>query len=170
MVWGAISLIGFIGLGSYVLFLFGSGNQTQINKATKSDVRFVLNWCDLGDERIEEVLNSKVSARSFTGDHHDVYKIRISHVEIHELRNLNNNQLGNWYRCDSLPLILDEALEFIGGWQNDMEWFPKEEEIRTKNFYVYPWSISCHGISPDAAKLIFVEPSDNMIYYVSAKM
>lgn len=170
MVWGAISLIGIVGIGYYVLFSFGSGHQTEIDKATKSDVRFVLNWCGLGEERIEEVLNSHVSARSFGGDHHDVYRIRISHVDIEELTNLNSKRLDNWYRGDSLPFILDEALKFVGGWQHDMDWFPTEEKIRTSNFFIYPWSISCRGISPNAAQLIFVEPSKNMVYYVSARM
>ncbi len=169
-IWGVISLIGVVGIGAYIVFSLGSGNKTELNQATKSDVRFVLNWCGLGDQRIEEVLNSQVSARSFTGDHLDAYQIRISHVSIDELMRQQEQRLGTWYRCDSLPQILDEAVEFVGGWQHEIDWFPTEEEVRTSNFYVYPWSISCHGISPDEAQLIFVEPSKKMIYYVSAAM
>jgi hypothetical protein len=169
-IWGGISLIGLIGIGGFLLFSLGPGNKTEINQATKSDVRFVLNWCGLGDNRIEEVLNSQVSARSFTGDHLDAYQIRISHVTIDELTRQQEHRLKTWYRCDSLPQILDGAVELVCGWQHEIDWFPIEKEIRTTNFYVYPWKISSHGISPDAAQLIFVEPRTNMIYYVSTSM
>ncbi|MDJ1506236.1 hypothetical protein [Xanthocytophaga agilis] len=84
-IWGGISLIGVIVIGCYVIYSMTLGNRDVEGKATKSDVRFVLNWCGLGDERIEKVLNSYNSAHSFTGDHLDVYEIKITNITVDEL-------------------------------------------------------------------------------------
>lgn len=168
-IWGGISLVGIIAIGGYLAYSMTLGNTNVVGKATKSDVRFVLNWCGLGDNRIENVNNSYTSARSFTGDHLDAYEIKITNVTIDEIEK-GNDGLGQWYRCDSLPKVLDEAVGFIGGWQHETPWFPTEKEIRTKDFYVYPWSIYCHGITPTATELIFVKPAEKKIYYISAKM
>ncbi len=63
MIWGGISLIGIILIFGYLAYSTTIGNKTVENKATKSDVRFVLNWCGLGDDRIEKVTNSYESGR-----------------------------------------------------------------------------------------------------------
>ncbi|MGH9203640.1 MAG: hypothetical protein ACRD2A_20635 [Vicinamibacterales bacterium] len=55
MAWGAISLIGLIAVSAYVGYQFGPGNRVEIDAATAQDVRFVLNWCELADDRIERV-------------------------------------------------------------------------------------------------------------------
>ncbi len=169
-IWGGISLLGVIAIGSYMFYSMTLGNTNVEGKATKSDVRFVLNWCGLGDERIETVLKSYTSARSLTGDHLDAYAIKITNVTVDELTLNSNDRPGHWYRMDSLPTVLDEAVSFIGGWQHETPWFPTEDSLRTKDFYVYPWSIYCHGVTPSAAELIFINPTTKMVYYVGAKM
>jgi hypothetical protein len=133
-------------------------------------VRFVLNWCNLGDERIEKVLKSLESPVSFTGDYLDAYQIKISQIDIKELKTNDNFGLGQWYRGDSLPQLLNEAVSFISGFQHEITWFPLEDEIKTSNFYIYPWSISCHGVKPDAAKLIIIKPSDKIVYFIGVKI
>src|SRR5574343_563099 len=171
-IWGAISLIGVL----IIAFLFfypsglGTREETILDKATKEDVRFVLNWCELGDERIEKVIKSSVSPRSFTGDYLDAYSIKISHVDISELKMTEDMRPGHWYRGDSLPKILDDAISFIGGWQHETPWFPTEKSIRTSDYYIYPWSIYCHGVTPSAAEIIIVKPSEKMVYYMGVKM
>jgi hypothetical protein len=169
-IWGGISLIGVIAIGGYILYSMTAGSSKVEGKATNSDVKFVLNWCGLGDQRIDKVLKSYTSARSFTGDHLDAYAIKITNVTVDELTNRSPNGPGQWYRMDSLPTVLDEAVSFIGGWQHETPWFPTEDSLRTKDFYVYPWSIYCHGVTPTATELIFVKPKEKMVYYVSAKM
>jgi len=169
-IWGGISLIGVIVIVGYLLYSTTLGNTTVEGKATKSDVRFVLNWCELGDQRIDKVLKSYKSARSLTGDHLDAYAIKITNVTVDELLNNTPNRTGQWYRMDSLPKVLDEAVAFVGSWQHETPWFPSEDILRTKDFYVYPWSIYCHGISPTSAKLIFINPTEKMVYYISAEM
>lgn len=170
MVWGGLSLVGVIIIAFFFFYSTEINNEPLVDKATREDVRFVLNWCGLGDQRIEKVLKSYVSPRSFTGDHLDAYSIKITDVTINELITNTDNRPGEWYRMDSLPTVLNEAVTFVGGWQHETPWFPTEEELRKKNIYVYPWSIYCHGVTPSAAELIFVNPKDKIVYYVSAQM
>ena len=169
-IWGGISLLGLIIIVSYFLFSITLGNTNVENKATKSDVRFVLNWCGLGDQRIDQVLKSYTSARSFTGDHLDAYAIKITHVTLDELTNKDKFRTGKWYCMDSLPPILDEAVTFISRWENEIPWFPTEYSLRTTDFFVYPWSIYCHGVRPTSAQLIFIKPENKTVYYISVKM
>lgn len=176
IVWGAVSLIGVVIVGISVARRFGAtdsilgtSNESSSAKASKDDVRYVLNWCRLGDSRTEEVIHSYVSSRSFTGDQLDAHAIRISHVSIDELK---HDELGaGWYRCDQLKGVLADALDFVGGWSSndDIKWFPTKEQLLTSDYYVYPWSIYCHGTRPSAAKLIFVRPSDRMVFYFGCK-
>lgn len=164
-IWGGISLIGIILFLGYLAYSMIIGNKTVENEATKSDVRFVLNWCGLGDQRIEKVTNSYESGRSFTGDYLDAYGIEISNVTLDELKNKNG-----FYRLDSLPQVLNDAVKMTNGWQYEIPWFPKLEELKQEDVYVYPWSIYCNGITPSGAELIFVIPKDKKVYYIGTKM
>ena len=172
MTWGGISFIGVI----IIVFMFfcpsGLSSETEIvtDKATKEDVRFVLNWCELGEERIEKVLKSSISPRSFTGDHLDAYSIKISHVDISELKRNEDMRPGQWYRGDSLPKILDDAITFIGGFHHETSWFPSEKNIKTSDYYIYPWSIYCHGVTPSSAQIIIVKPTEKIVYYMSVEI
>lgn len=163
-------MVGAIVLGGFIAYRIGPGNADTTNSANKQDVRFVLNWCRFGDERIEEVVHSYQSARSFTGDHLDAYAIRISHVDPAEL---TQNEFGSgWFRCDQVDGVLKDAVDFAVGWlrEDGISWFPREEELRSDELYVYPWSIYCHGIRPTAVELIFVRPRDKMVFFMSTKM
>jgi hypothetical protein len=168
-IWGAISLVVLLAIGSYLLYSMTLGNTNAVDKATRSDVRFVLNGCGLGEERIDEVVKSYISARSFTGDHLDAYAIKITRVTVDELA-MNHTGTGRWYRMDSLPVVLDAAVTLACGWQNETPWFPAEDRLRTKDMYVYPVSIYCHGVTPAATALTFIDPQKKMVYYVSVKM
>ncbi len=166
--WGLFCAACVIVLGIAIAYQFGPG-KVSTKTASKHDVRFVLNWCGLGEERAEEVLNSYISARSFTGDHIDTHAIRISHVELSELT--QNSSGEGWFRGDKVPDVVDSALNFVGQWipSEDFPWFPKQQELRSSKIYIYPWSIYFHGIQPAAVKLIFVRPEDNMVFYFGAK-
>ncbi|HIQ38090.1 MAG TPA: hypothetical protein EYH36_08905 [Desulfocapsa sulfexigens] len=45
-----------------------------------------MNWCELGSDRTEEVLNSYISASSFSGNHIEAHAIKITTVEEAELK------------------------------------------------------------------------------------
>jgi hypothetical protein len=125
----------------------------------------------LGDSRIEKVIHSHVSSRSFTGDHLDAYAIKINSVTVEELTANTDEFRGPcWYRGDQLPKVLDDAVSFVGGWLHEIEWFPTEAELRSSDIYIYPWSIYCHGVSPSAAEIIFVRPKDKMVFFFGGKI
>ena len=171
IIWGGISFCGAIVIGGIIAYQFGLANRDKVDLATKKDVRFVLNGCQLGEYRIENVINSYVSSRSFTGDHLDAYAIQLKYVSIAELTAKKDDYHRRWYRGDEVTGILDHAVDFLAGWLNsgDITWFPSVEELRTNRYFVYPVSIYCHGVRPTAAQLIFVRPSDRMIFYFSGK-
>jgi len=166
--WGMFCAGCAIVLGIAIAYQFGPG-KVSTKTASNHDIRYVLNWCELGEERTEEVLNSYISASSFSGDHLETHAIRISHVATNELK---KNETGSgWSRGDTVSGVLDDALGFVGQWipSEDLSWFPAEQDLRSSEFYVFPWSIYYHGTRPTAVKLIFVRPKDNLVFYFSAK-
>ncbi len=171
MICGAISLVVAIAIVSFVAYSVGPGNRSRIDSASPQDVAFVLNWCGLGAERTEKVVNSYVSGRSLTGDHLDAYAIKIKNVSIEELTARKKEFDDGWYRGDQLPEVLDDAVAFVGPWlvSGEIPWFPTEKALRSSDFYVYSWSIVFHGLRPSAAELIFVRPSDKMVFYFGGK-
>ena len=145
MIWGGLSLIGIIALVGIASFNLGPGNRDEIDSASVKDVRFVLNWCELGESRIESVIHSYVSSRSLTGDHLDAYAIKISHVNRAELTSSSKETHGRWYRGDQLPSVVNDAVGFVGDWlgQKEISWFPREAELRSAEFYVYRGVFIC---------------------------
>ena len=171
LIWAILSLIAVLLISGYIGYQFKFGNQPATNSASPHDVRFVLNWCNLGDNRIKDVIHSYESSRSFTGDHLDAYAIKITHVDISELKQPQNESRSGWYRCDRLPPVVAAALDYTAGYSGwkEISWFPTPEELRSSQYYVYPWSIYFHGTDATAAELIFVRPSDNMVFYIGSK-
>jgi hypothetical protein len=175
LIWGAISLAGVIVITGWVGYQFTFGNRNKIDFASPHDVRFVLNWCNLGESRTEKVIHSYQSSRSFTGDHLDAYAIKISRVNPEELTATNAaNAERTWHRGDQLPALLDDAVCFAAMFLGDGEtgeipWFPKERNLRSDQFYVFPQSIYYYGGRTISADLIFVRPADKMLFYFSAK-
>ena len=130
-----------------------------------------MNWCKLGEKRIDKIIHSYESSRSITGDHLDAYAIRITDVTIKELTANTDESHGRWYRGDQLPKVLDDAVSFVGSWlgRNEISWFPKEGDLRSNAFYVYPWAVDYHGTFPTAVEIIFIRPSDKTVFFFSGK-
>ena len=134
LIWGGLSLVGVLAVTAYVVFSIGQGNRDKDGSASQHDVRYVLNWCQLGDQRIEKVIQSHVSTRSFTGDHLDAYAIKISQVDLAELTASTNDFSGRWYRCDQLPKVLEDAVAFASGWHTRFLGSPPRPSLRPQNF------------------------------------
>lgn len=169
LIWGFVSLTGCLVFGSILAWRLGPGNIDRNDTASPSDVRFVLNWCNLGDHRIQKVINSHVSAGSLC-EHLEAYSMQIGHIYIWELI-APRDGFDKWYRGDQVSGVLSDAITFIGSWipNQSVPWFPTEKEIRSEKYYIYPHSIYCYGVMPAAAELIFVRPSDNMVFYFDGK-
>ena len=175
LIWGAISLAGVIAITGLAAYQLTFGNRAKTDFASPHDVRFVLNWCNLGESRTEKVVHSYRSSRSFTGDHLDAYAIKITRISLEELSATNAFfPTARWHRGDRLPAMLDDAVRFAAMFLGDGEageipWFPKERNLRSDQFYVFPQSIYYYGGRPIEADLIFVRPADKMLFYFSAK-
>ncbi len=151
------------------LYYYQWDNVPRHNVKDKQDVRFVLNWSNLGEDRIKSVKHSYTSERSLTGDHIDAYAIEITGVSIDELE---NQKYIKWMRGDKAEGIFKEAVVLASGFidLDKLAWFPSKEVLLSKKIYMNSWAIMLHGVHVTQAKLIFAVPSENMIYYVSVKV
>ena len=140
---GSITFIAFLVIGGIIIYQIGPGNRSTNKIASKHDIRFVLNWCNLGDERTEEVVHSYASSRSFDGDHLDGHAIRVSHLNETELVHDERGGRGGWCRGDALSGTAKQAVDFAKGWlgSSEMPWFPTVSEIQSSNMFIYVWSV-----------------------------
>jgi len=164
VVWGVITA----GLACVLLVFFLYAHffrgKTHHNTATANDVRFVFNWTQLGEENIQSVLHSSQSTRSLTGDHVDAYAIQakaIPTIVLHDAR--------AWTRGDHLSETEKKGVAFVTLFTRQFSWFPDEQELLSRDIYVYCWSIVFHEKEVTAAKIIFVRPSTNRVFYASVK-
>ncbi len=173
LVWGVLSLALLLFTAGNFLFRFsdiGGVSEPEVGVATAHDVRFVLNWCKIGDARTEKVVNSYVSPRSFTGDHLDAYAIKVRNLSPTDLPAPQHDSDGGWVRCDQLDPVSREAVQLATGFSSsEISWFPNDEELTSSRYFLWVWSINIHGRRPTGAKLIFACPDDSMLFYVSVK-
>jgi len=151
-----------------IAYQYGPGKASN-RTASAHDLRYVLNWCELGDERIDEVLHSHITAKSLTGDHIEAHAIRITEIDTSELKKSTSGT--GWFRGDKAEGVVNDALEFVEQCipSEDIPWFLSEYELRSTEVYIYPWSVYYHGIRTTAVKLIFVRPKDKVVFYFAAK-
>ncbi len=172
--WGLACLFAAVALGGFVLYCVGMRNVARVDSADKEDVAFVLTSCALGHRQIKDVVHSYQSARSLTGDHLDAYAVRVSRLDPADLTGGLTEEMfeSGWFRCDQVDGVLRDAIDFAIAFshRNAISWFPREEELRSDEMYVYPVSIHCRGTRPRAVVLAFLRPRDKMIYYMSAKV
>ena len=142
IVWGGLCLIGALVIGGFFVYELGPVIAAEINSASVDDVQFILNWCNLGDGRIEKVVKSHVSAGPlFTGDHLDAYAIKMTHVSIEELTASTDPRTHGTGRHHFLKVLMMLLLLWAVVGSDEIGWFPKEEELRSSEVYVFPWSI-----------------------------
>jgi hypothetical protein len=161
---GAISLLAIVVVLGGAWYYFTIGVKPRDGRATEDDVRFVLNWPGLGDQRIEAIVQSHESIAHPTGDHFTAYAIRVTTLAESEL--VSNPR---WVRGDRADTLMKEAIRFVTDARNDAQWLPTAEELLTDKYYVWRWRVEVtEGVS--AASLIFARPSDRMIFYISLQV
>ena len=162
-VWGAVSLVAVIVIVAVVADRFVPSGPTD-DRATKSDVRFVLNWPALGEERIEAVVRSHESVVHLNGDHFTAYAIRVTSLSESEL-----SSSQKWVRGDRTDELMTQAIRFVTEAGQKAPWFPAADELLTDKYYVFRSRVEVtNGVS--AADLIFARPSDRMIFYASLQI
>lgn len=163
-VWGAVCLVAVVGFGSVVAYSLTFGARSRDDRATAHDGRFVLNWTQLGEQRIETVVRSHESAVHFTGDHSTACAIRV--------RTLSEEELASnarWVRGDRADALMAEAIRFVTAAGHEAPWLPTAEELLSDKYYVWRWRVEVmDGVS--AAILIFARPSGKMIFYASLQV
>ena len=162
-VWGAVSLVVVITVTVTVTYWFVT-NQPRIDQAGTRDVRFVLNWPGLGEDRIESVLRSYESGVHFTGDHFTAYAIRVASLSESEL-----TLERRWARGDQADALMREAINFVTEARHDAPWLPPADELLSDRYYVWRSRVEV-GEGVSAAALIFARPSDRMIFYASLQV
>ena len=168
LAWGALSGVAVLAIGSYLFYQYSYGNTNKSDQAKIEEVRFVLNWANLGDDRIESVKHSYTSSRSLTGDHLDAYAIQITKVELSELKTKERGG-QKWTQGDQANGVLKESIELVSSFVNSdkLNWFPSEEKLLSNKVHITSWSILLHDERVTAAKLTFVFPEKKMVYYAS---
>ncbi len=162
--WGALSLVLLTVAVLASAYFFSISGKPRDGRATKHDVRFVLNWPGLGEERIEAVVQSHESSVHFSGDHFTAYAIRMTTLSESELTSSRR-----WVRGDRTDALMAEAIRFVTEARHEAPWLPTAEEFLTEKYYVWRWRVEVmEGVS--AASLIFARPSDRMIFYVSLQV
>ena len=166
-VWGAFSFVAL--LATVALFAHRTLPMKD-DSASKNDVRFVLNWSQLGDDRIQAVVHSHVSMRSFTGDHFDAYAIRVASLTEAELTGAPPSGANRWVRGDAVDPVVADAVKFLESAGSEAPWLPGGDELLTARYYIWVWSIELRGRRDvTAAEIILARPSDRMIFYASIK-
>ena len=165
--WGAISGLLLITIWVYFSYQFNFQNKAKINSASSKDITHILNWARLGGNRVQSVLHSYESSRSFTGDHLDIYAIQTTGISEDELQNTDL-----WSRGDQLDAISSKGVSLVNSFissNTDYNWFPNKEQLMSKRMYITSWSISFHSKQATSAQIIFVNPATNIVYYASVK-
>jgi cbb3-type cytochrome oxidase subunit 3 len=171
-IWGVLSFIAALLIGGFFAYLFGPGNRTKVNYAKKKDVQFILNDYGIKNQQIEKVIYSYRSSRSITGDYLNAYAITIANSNSGGLFSASGDfKEKKWYRGDQLPKIPADAVSFIGSWDNinKIPWFPKEAELRSNDVFIKIGMVFYFRNTTTATEIVFVKPSDRMIYYIKAQ-
>jgi hypothetical protein len=161
--WGAVSLLVVAAAAAFAAYSFVA-NKPRHDRATKRDVRFVLNWPGLGDDRIETVVRSYESAVHFTGDHFTAYAIRVTSLSASEL-----SAEKRWVRGDRADALMREAVQFVTEAGHEAPWFPSAGELLTDKYSIWRERVEV-GERVSAASLIFARPSDRMLFYASLRV
>ena len=170
---GFIFIVGVIGLLLFVYYLLGDESEDRIDGAPKHSIDFALNASGLGKERLAKVVRSFESGRKFIGDGYNVYEIKLIHVSVEELlADSCGERQSRFFRGDQLPDSLVDAIAFSRLYLNNCDYavFPDSGELRSKDLYGYAISLTYSDDRVYKAELIFVRPSDSMLYFFSGKI
>jgi hypothetical protein len=161
-VWGAASLLFLVAI---TFWIFTPWSDVRLDRATREDVRFVVNWTELGEQRVERVLRSYQSARHFTGDHFDAFAIRLNSLSAPELASN-----PRWVRGDRADDVIKKAVEFVTSTPAELNWLPSGEAFLTEGYYIWRGRVELNGDDVTAAAVIFAHPASQTVFYVSSEV
>ena len=169
---GITAFVVVLVLALLIYYELGGEKTDTIDGASMRSIEHVLNAAGFGVDRLGKVVGSFESSTLFTGDGCDMYAMQLTHVSEDELlADSFGDRKRPFYRGDHLPQNLDKALEFcnmFSGGNNHVA-LPLDE-LRSTELYTYAVSIDTFDNRAYGAELIFVRPSDRMLYFYYGKL
>ncbi|MEJ2230531.1 MAG: hypothetical protein P8X46_05055 [Nitrospirales bacterium] len=167
---GVLTLIGVVAV-SVMVFPWLRPSGPKINHVTPDKAMFVLNWGQIGDKsKIQRVIHSYESPRSFTGDGIDAYCLQIDHFPEEVLPKDDAGQ-EVWLKPPIDDALLVEALKTatMMAHSDNLAWFPSAEALNSNRFYLNFWTIVAHNQMVTSVQLIAYDREEQKIYYADAK-
>ena len=155
---GAVYVLSAIIL--YVTVAFQVRDRTVDND--DQHVRFVLQWFGLSNDYEVKIEHSYKITGSWAGDYEKAFAIKLLNIEESEII-----QRDGVIRGDKVTTLIRDDVETVMNFTDNgkMPWFPKREQILSNEFYIYPVSMVHNNIYPDSIHMMFIRPSDKMVFY-----
>jgi hypothetical protein len=158
---GAVTLLAIVVLGISVMY---SGSKDRINRASRKDVAFILNWAGISTDQNYRVVSSYESARSFTGDHLDYSCIELPRFETAD------PQKGDWHSGpESNPLIAEALQLALSDAHQRGTCVPAVQEANSPAMQMMFPQVLLRNGHATAADIILYDSKQRMLYYVSFK-
>jgi hypothetical protein len=161
---GALSVLLSVVGATAVAWNFYSPTSARINKATRKDSVFILNWGGISTNQDFKVVASYQSSRSLTGDHLDYYCIDLPKFEVAgpEKDEWHVGPEKNPLLADALDLAVNDARQYG-------DCVPSAERANSDAVKIMFVSTIVHGHQPTAADIILYDTNHHKLYYVSFK-
>jgi len=161
---GAFSLLLLVAAAVTVAFGIYSGTSEKLNKATRKDSLFILNWGGIPTNQDFKVIARYESPRSFTGDHLDYYCIELPKFEVAEA------EKNEWHDGPENDPLLSEALEFaVNDARMHGDCLPTASQANSEAMKIMFVSVTLHDREPTADDIILYDTKNRKLYYVSFK-
>ena len=168
--WIGLEIIGALAIGCAAVLAVGIWESVhdheKINTLKPKDAGFLLEWGRMKDTaKVGRFIYSKVSSRSFTGDHADFFVLKMA-----EFPTESALKSGVWQQGPLTDPTLKDAVDFSMGWGDEKyPGFPKREEIADRPFlFSFPW-IYLHGKRVTAAIVMIYDPETKRLYVIDSK-
>jgi len=166
---GGIAVVVTVVVGALVVWPMWPG-QPKVDQAKPADLLFVLNWGGIGETvKIQNVLHSYESRRSFTGDHIDAYSMQ---VEMFPEEVLKKGPMGQelWLKPPLRNSILIDAIETSARMAQDAgTWFPSAEVLNSDRFYLSFPMVYISNQTVTAVQLTAYDRHEKKLYYADCK-
>jgi hypothetical protein len=133
----------------------------KVNKASKKDVLFILNWGGLENTQDYEVLSSYQSPQTFLPDHLDYYCLQL------EKFNPNSEGESTWVFGTEETSLINEARKLLASSGKASQCFNTPISGIEQDVAAYIWAVRVHGRNVSGAQIIFYHKPTNRLLYVS---
>ncbi len=149
----------------FTIILIGTVYYQVTDRTVGNDdqhVRFVLDWFGLDDDYEVKIEHSYKSAGSWSGDWTKSFAIKLGKIEESEII-----KMDGVIRGDKVTQLIRDEMEMVLRFVNHgkMTWFPKNEQILSSGFYIFPVSMVLNDRFGGTKHIMLIRPVDKMVYY-----